>query len=500
MSKRTQKFLHPIDRAASTLILCLGVAIGSIAWAGNTCTGDCPLHAGPRVREFSWEELTLRADDTAFLLTFSRPMDRQSVEKNLTITPPLPGKVSWAGRTLAYTVDAPVPYGVNYKVQLKGAREQFANEEKAGIVMQPFEGTFKSRDRAFAYIGIEGEEQGRLILFNLTADKKTVLTPPNLVVTDFKVYPDREDILFFAVDRRSGEFDLLEQRLYTVATGLGNTQVADPEGVELAIDNRDYQNLQFDLSQDGKTIVVQRINRQDPSDFGLWIQGEKGEIQPLGESPSGDFAIAPDSQTLVSSTGEGMAVLPLDPQSEPIDFLPQFGKVLSFNQDGSAAAMVNFNRDDPKLRYVQSLYLVNNQGIQEKLLDVRGSIINCQFNPIGEKLYCLLAELIGEEQFIEQPYLTVVDLKTAEAQRVMTLPDYRDVQMSLAPDGLGLLFDRVIVDPNFDRNSPLRTNSGDAIASSRLWFLLTPISLDDPDNQPQLEELPLNGLRPRWLP
>jgi hypothetical protein len=42
-------------------------------------------------------------------------MDPVSVEaKPLTLDPPLPGKVSWAGRRMAYTLTEPLPYGESF--------------------------------------------------------------------------------------------------------------------------------------------------------------------------------------------------------------------------------------------------------------------------------------------------------------------------------------------------------------------------------------------------
>lgn len=499
-SQRPPKLIYPIDRVAIALMLILSIAIALMTWGSNSCTGDCWLHAGPRVRQFSWQNKDVSADDTAFLLTFSRPMDRASVEANLDLEPPLPGKISWIGRTMAYTLDAPAPYGINYKLRLKGARERFSATEERGTPILPFEATFSTRDRVFAYIGVKGEEEGRLTLFNLTTEQKTVLTPPNLIVTDFKPYPDREKILFAAVDRRSGIFNPLEQQLYIAPTGLGSSEKSALGSIKLVVDNQTYQNLKFDLSQDGKTTVVQRIHRQNPADMGLWVKRGDAAIQPLNDTPSGDFAIAPDNKTLVAAKGEGVAVFSLDSQEKPLDFLPNFGRILSFNRDGSAAALVSFNQNDPNLRYVQSLYIVNNQGVQRKVADVKGSIISCQFNPPGTTLYCLLTELVEGEQFIEQPYFAAIDLKKSTGLPMMKLPNRRDIQMSLAPDGIGLLFDRVIVDPKLNATAVLRTDSGEAIATSNLWLLITSSSLPDRENPPDLEELPIVGMRPRWLP
>jgi hypothetical protein len=496
---KQQKFLHPLDRVAITSILTLSITIALMTWGSQACTGDCWLHTGPRVRAFSWQNQKVSAEDTAFLLTFSRPMDQESVETHLEIEPPLSGKISWVGRTMAYTLNAPAPYGVDYQLSLKGAKERFTNEEQ-GTPILPFDAQFSTRDRAFAYIGVEGEEEGRLILFNFTREQKTPLTPPNLIVTDFKPYRDRTRVLLSAIDRRSEELNPLEQQLYTAPTGLDSSEKSTLGSVERVVDRKNYQNLAFDLSQDGESIVVQRIHRQNPADVGLWIKRGDQPIERLSDTPGGDFAIAPDSQTLVSGKGEGIALLSLDPNEKPLDFLPKFGRILGFNRDGSAAAMVDFNKNDPNLRYIQSLYLVNNQGTQRKVADVRGSIVNCQFNPAGTTLYCLLTELIEGEQYQELPYFAAIDLEKQQGAPLLKLPDYRDIYMSLAPDGLGLLFDRVVVDPQLEPTAILRTNSGEAIATSDLWLLITPSSLVDQDTSPILEKLPIVGMRPQWLP
>jgi hypothetical protein len=68
-------------------------------------------HSTVRVQSFSWQGNTVGADNTAFVLNFNRPMDPDSIsaDDNLVITPPLPGRISWAGRRLVYTLDAPAP-------------------------------------------------------------------------------------------------------------------------------------------------------------------------------------------------------------------------------------------------------------------------------------------------------------------------------------------------------------------------------------------------------
>ena len=490
-----------IDKISLALIFALSLVIGGLVWGGKACGTDCFMRTSPRVRDFSWQDKQIGAEDTAFILTFDRPVDRASVEENLVIEPPLKGKISWAGRRLAYTLEAPAPYGETYQLQLRGARERFTAEEEAGQFIEPFVGQFSTRDRAFAYIGIQGEEKGRLILYNWIEGTIAMLTPPDLVVVNFEFYPKGDRILFSAAERGSGIDGMRALKLYRVTTGLnsGEKKPSDRPKVELILDNQDYQNNKFDLSPDGRTIVVQRINRKNPTDFDLW------KIEP-GAKPKrlnvrgGDFLIAPDGQALAIAQGEGIGILPLEPGAEPLDFLPKFGKILSFSPDGSAAAMVNFNTDNAQLRYTRSLFYVNNQGIEKELLNIKGSIIDCQFNPAVTHLYCLLTQLLEGEQFREQAYFAQIDLKASKVMPIMALPDYRDMHISMAPDGVGILFDQAIAADTPEITDPLTTNAGEAIVGGRLWLLI-PGSANSPhSSQPHLEELPLAGFRPQWLP
>jgi dipeptidyl aminopeptidase/acylaminoacyl peptidase len=486
-------------------MLLLTVLIGLLLWRGE--------HTAPRVREFTWQDKQIGTEDTAFILHFSRPMDQDSVRDNLRISPPLQGKVSWAGRRMAYTLNVPAPYGTVFQLELQGARDRFTGADSSRTALQPFQGRFRSRDLAFAYIGVEGEEEGRLVLYNLTQQKKEVLTPKDLTVIEFEPYPLGDRILFAATPRTAQPQGILEQQLYTVTTGIyiqppvqldepgaaAPAAVASPEpmgAVKLVLDSGVYQTLKFDLSADGRIIVVQRVNRNDPADFGPWILREGEPPQPLKGEPGGDFLVAPDSNTLAISQGQGLAILPLQPDAKPLDFLPRFGMILSFSSDGTQATMVKFNSDRTR-----SLFLVNNQGKETELLKTTGSILNTQFDPTKQTLYCLLTELITEgDLYQEHPYLAAIDLKTSKITPLLLLPNQRDIQISLSPDGLAFLFDQTdnSTRRNLEAAEPGQNQQGKAIATSRLWFM--PIDPANPTAKAEPEQLPLSGLRPRWLP
>ncbi|BFM39344.1 hypothetical protein [Synechocystis sp. LKSZ1] len=496
----------PIDKAALTLIGLLSTAIAIFVGGHWSCQNNerCWLANRPHVQDFTWQNQTLGAKDRAFIVTFDRPMNRQAVEQALQISPLLPGKISWVGRKLAYTLEQPIPYGEEYTLKLSKATEYSAGPNRDHLPMKPFVGQFRSRDRAFAYIGTQGIEQGRIIYYNLTHQRKTILTPPDLTVVDFKFYDQapgtdsvQERLLFSAADRSLGFDGLRQLQLYSTPVLETVPEQALPEPL-LILSNEGFQNNQFDVSADGKTIVIQRVNRSNPADFDLWMLRGQEPPQRL-KVPGGDFKIAPDSQSLAVARGEGIGILPLQAEAKPIDFLPKFGQLLSFSPDGTAAAMVNFNMDNAKKRYQRSLFYVNNQGLQRELLSTEGSVLNCQFNGTNQLLYCLLTNLLPGELYQEQPYFAQINLKTGKVIPLAVLPEYQDIKVSLSPDSLALLFDQVVTDPRPDSQNSLSTDSGANVVGGKLWLLILP-PINNPQAQAELKALPLEGIRPRWAP
>jgi len=501
-----RRFPQPLDRVAILLMMGLSVLIGLLLWSGD--------HTAPRVRDFSWQGKQVGAEDRAFILTFNRPMDRASVQSNLQIEPPLPGKISWAGRRMAYTLTRPAPYGTSYQLQLEGAQDRFSGNESEASLIEPFLGHFTTRDRAFVCLGVEGADAGRLILYNLTQQQKTVLTPPELVVAEFEPYPQGDRILFSATDRAAQNRGSFDPKLYTVSTGIAlnspeqTIKQVPASKVKLVLDNRDAQILKFDLSPDGQSIVVQRADRSNLALSTLWLLQEDTSPQLLDSQPGGDFLITPDSNALVIAQGQGLAVLPLKPEvsSRPLDFLPRFGRVLNFARDGSAAAMVKFNPNE-----TESLYLVSNQGVQKELVRTTGSILSAEFSPLNQTLYCLLTQLLPGPEYRERPYIGAINLQTGKLNPLVILPMQRDLQLRLAPDGTSLLFDQIV--STSQKNTKIsQPDQATATTTSKLWLLplqelagSVPATSQGSTQQaptsisPQPQALPIFGAHPRWL-
>lgn len=502
-AERRKKTL-PIDRLAIIVIVFLSLLIALLIWGGKLCGSNCFLHQGPQINYFSWRNRLVGQEDIAFILGFDRPMNRESVTANLNITPPLSGKVSWSGKRLAYTLTEPIPYGEDYTIELSQAKAL------NGDLIQPWKAQVKSRDRAFAYIATSEADKGRLILYNWTTQQQHFLTPENLLVTDFQFSASRDFIVLAAVEKTQPD-NLRHLKLYRVATGLNQSSLDSQ--LELILDDQDYQNNQFDFSADGQKVVVQRVNRSQPTDFDLWLLEIGKKPRPLGLQ-GGDFLIAPDSKTLAVAQGEGISLISLEENAEVSSFLPQFGRLLTFSPDGSAAALVNFNTDNPELRFTRSLFYVNNFGTTKELLNTTGSILGCQFNPHATYLYCLLTELITGESYLETPYFAAINLENNQFIPLLKLPSYQDIHLSMSPDGLGILFDQVITSNQEQSLSDmfksitdsesveplLRTESGAEIIGGNLWLLITPPSNLVDSTDVSLEELPFSGWTPKWAP
>ena len=464
----------------------LGLALATLIllWSGDRTL--------PQVREFNWQNQNIGADDIAFTLSFNRQVDRPSVEQQLKIQPPLPGKTSWAGSKMAYTLTNPAPYGGQYTVDLQGAREAIGG--KRGKEIMPFQGQFRTHDRMFAYIGTSKQDRGRLVIYNFKTQTPTVITPANLVVTDFKVDRNSEKIVFSAADAiaiTNRQPTISTQQIYSVTTGINRRPPFVPPGkLELVLDSREYQNIKFDVSPDGKKLVVQRVSNKNPSDFALWIVHLDKSSPPSKLKQSGDFVITPDSSQVAAAVGQGVSIFPLTPDTgTSLDFLPKFGNVLSFTPDGTKAAMVKYNGN-----FTKSLFVVTNQGTEQEVLKTNGSIWDAVFAPSKDLIFCLATELqTKNKESREQPYLTAIDLKTKKVIPLMLLPIQQGIQMSLSPDGLALMFDQI---DRGENTNQLIQGQGNGV----LWLLPIPPNIRELTAAVQAEELPLPGWHPRWLP
>jgi hypothetical protein len=484
--KRLRRF--DVTILAAMLLLSLLIAL---VWLG----GD---RVNLRVTQFSWADRVIGVGDRAFELSFNRPVDRESVKKSLSIVPSLAGKTSWTGKTLVYTLSELPLYGNNYQLKLAGAKK--LNSDRA---METYTSSFKSRDRAFVYLGLADKERGRLMLVNATQKSKTPLTPRDLIVTNFKIYPDGDKILFSAFTKGSRNPGIETQQLYTVTTGLQyQTSEKKPRiaRIERFLEAKDYQNRQFDLSANGKAIVIWRVNRKDATDSGLWAISEGGQPRALGIPANNNFIVAPDGNTVAVAQRDGIAIVPLTQGGGASKFLRGYEAIVGFSQDGSQKLLVRDNQD-----YTRSLVLLDRDGTTKELFQTLAPVINCAWEPREERLlYCLKIGLVQRGEAVQQEaFLAATDLKTVQEVAVLVLPNYQDVQMSMSPDGVALLFDQIAT-TTATGNTEIKSDRNDAIVDASLWLLPLPeLAIVQANTKPPKvlpEELDYPGYKPHWIP
>ncbi len=499
--------LSQLDRAALTLMGIL-MALTVILLA----VGD---RSAPYVREFSWANRPIGAEDNAFALRFSRSMDRPKVEAKIQvksdpsnpqsafqpISQVMPGKISWSGKKMLYTLNSPVPYGKSYELRVQNVTAASNDGKPIGKEITPFIQAFNSREKMFGYIGTAGTNRGRLMIQRLSQPSETpqkspapvAITPPEYLVKDFRFTPGGEGVFFSALLASNGNQLLSRQKIYR--TPVQNLS-KNPEP-KLVLDSNEYQNIRFELSNDGKILVVHRVGVKNPSDFGIWvIDAQQGTIlQRI--SQGGKFTITPDSASIAVSEGQGVALKPLVPGTDSTEFMAKYGQLLSFSPNGVAAALEKYNDDSSR-----DLFLVTNQGVEKKLLNVKGEIQATQFSADARTLYAITAEFppgIAENEnladtgkYSAQPYLMSIDLTTFKSESLAKLPQQQDIALSLSPDGRSLLLDQVLTGGASQKI--LTAADGQPIERGMISML----DLSQPKAKPEL--LPITGFNPRWAP
>ncbi|MFM1842965.1 MAG: hypothetical protein RLZZ490_1703 [Cyanobacteriota bacterium] len=480
------KKLSLFDQTVMAIALILAMLIAVVLMRGN----QSPL----RVTYYSWQNSNIGAQTQRLMMRFSHSINPTEIEENLTIDPPLPGTTSWQGREWFYTLSEIPRYGTNYQLTLNLAGKNTA------LQAQDFNSLITSRARALVYIGLNDQERGRLVLYDITnpqKPQKIILTPKDLTIRQFQIYPQGDRILFTAVDptRRNPQ-----QQLFTVTTGIDNNNTQAkilPGKLERLLENQDYDNQQIILADNGNGVVLNRQNRQNPADSGLWVLPVNGGPRPLGIQ--GDrFIVSPQGDRLAVSQEGGVAIIPLQVAAGASQLLAGMAEALAFSPNGDRLLVTQQNLD-----YSYSLLLYDLPSrTQQEIIRGLYPILDCQFDPRHQHTaYCLRADYVQQAsgEITEEPYLALVDLQTLQSRPLLALPNYPEVDLSIAPDGLALIFDQVAT-TNPLSPSDILTQSQKAITDGRVWLLSLPEDLAIGANAEVSPQELTPGYAPQWMP
>lgn len=480
------KKLSLFDRTVGAIAIILILLIAVVLLRGN----QSPL----MVTQYSWRNTNIGAQTQALTMTFNHPIDPGEIKAGLTIDPPLAGKAIWQGRRWFYTLTDIPRYGTNYQLTLP------LPAMVRGQGRQDFTSLITSRARALVYIGVAGEERGRLILYNITnpqQPQKIILTPKDLTVRQFQIYPQGDRLVFTATDptRRDGQ-----QHIFTVTTGINNLNTQTkilPGKLEKLWEDQDYDNQRIALAANGEVLVIARENSQNPADAGLWVAPRGDSPRPLGIKAD-RFIVEPNGNFLAVAQDGGVGLIPLTPNAGAPQFLAAMEQALDFSADGKQLLLSQQNPDFSHSLIIYDLQERTNR----KVLQGPYPLLSCRFDPRSQpRAYCLQADFIQREgePVQPEPYLAVVNLIDGQARPLLALPNYPEVDLTIAPDGLGLMFDQVATGPSLG-SSDLLTNSQRAIVDGRIWLLPLPGDLAaEIDTDPTPQELTA-GFAPLWMP
>jgi hypothetical protein len=156
---------------------------------------------------------------------------------------------------------------------------------------------------------------------------------------------------------------------------------------------------------------------------------------------------------------------------------------------------MKFNPDGTR-----SLVLVTSQGVQKEILKTRGYLLETQFGPKNQTVFCLYTQANGASSSTLQ--ISMIEVATGRQTTLKQFPYQTSGHMSLAPDGSALLFDEVKAS-EVTTTSILRNQLGQAIAQSTVWHLplnptMSASRLQFAAQKPV--KISQSGIQPHWLP
>jgi dipeptidyl aminopeptidase/acylaminoacyl peptidase len=363
-------------------------------------------------------------------------------------------------------------------------------------------------EKMFGYIATDGENRGRLMVQKVGEAKSNTVSPAGFLVKDFRFLPNSQAVLFAAVPVTKDIAQISSPQIYQTNITNGSPK--------LVLDNKEYQNIKFEITPDGKIMVVHRVSSKNPGEFGIFAIDIETSKTLQRVSQGGSFAITPDSTAIAVSEGDGVTIKPFKDGSKFANFSNKFGRILSFASNGSAALLEKYNDN-----YTRDLFIVSDKGVEKKLLTVSGEIQAAQFTADGQGVYGIVAELAsipkphnhdhdnhqdGDEEeeaadtvgYNSQPYLVAIEVATAKSTKLYKLHQQQGISMTLAPDGRSLIYDQVTTEKGTGTTQRLTAPDGQSITQSKLWMMPLPETINKVTTNNTPQDLKLAGYNPRW--
>ena len=423
------KSSNKLDRLFWILFFIFSLLIGILLIRGD--------QTYPKVIASNLEQEVLPLSTNQIVLTFNRNMDRASVEEHFLIEPDMQGKFSWIGKKMAYSFTDGLEAGQSLKINLVNAADE------QGVIMgEVYEANYTTADQHLYFVGVLESQSDRLVQYSFNSKKSEILSPENLIIKDFKVHPHQKLVYLFGRENGANQQreDLYQLNLET-------------EAIEKIVDGKKEFIFSFDLSPDGKILLVRKgiLNEFDQSSLvdpgRLWIfdiESQSWSEFWNKEIYGSEFFFSPDSNYLVGRLISGdITILPIQEDPDKVVYLQNYAGSYNLSPDGSKLVFVDF--EDPFSP--NNLLLRGTDGETKELVSGKGQIQFPIFNRAGDSIYFLLSQ--AGDDFEETGLLQInpyhlyrYDLEENKLLQLTTDEKFFEGFFHLSSDGKKIAFER----------------------------------------------------------
>ncbi len=454
------------------------------------------LNAPPRVLGYQLLLPSQGSTLTQIVITFNRPMDRHSVEGGFEITPQVSGKYSWSGRSFVFTPDETLQYDQHFEVKLSAN----AVDEDGRHLSEDMRYVFNTPQLQFVYVGVDGDEAGRLVLSDFDGKERDILTPEGLHIDKFAVTNDRHEIYCLGYT----EIVATNHRdeLYTF-----NLQTKE---FHQLTDDANFLNKDFFLDPTGKHLLLSRVQ---VSPAGVYLTKQEAWIASTSDNVFHKFLNGDAvGTTMFSPDGSYILYKNLDGNYEvaKVDAQDDKASVFVGNYDDSYGfhpfkPLLIFNRYDTTDLFSMNnfMFLFSGNGSVQKIdFQQPGLSRDTVFLPNGKGFVTIFSK--KDEAFDDKDsfyplrifHVYYYDLERQTMEQLTSDMDFSEEGQAISPDSRYVLFQRyetfgpdVVIDPAY---RSVTDSLGNVQSGGEIWRM-------DLQTE-QLVKLPMKGTDLEFLP
>lgn len=390
-------------------IMIMSVFIGLLLLLGD--------HGTPRVQYLGGGALSPQKGQ--FLFRFSRLMDEKSVEQGFTIKPNLPGKMSWSGRTFAYTPDKSIAYAETYTITFSGALDRDHRSMPQSSWKIP------TTPVAFAYLGSTGSDGGRIVLHATDGSNHRIVTSDLLLVQSFEVSLDGQYIAYLAATKGTDLQDRKSFHLHVLHLADNTDQVVVTDN------NWILDNLRWLPDSSGIGFTYVNFSGTQEGIELYTLSNNKLQAVAVGKARAYPYYFSPDSSQLAYIDTNGALILGTIPDGNGSLVATTFTEMSGFDPVGKYLAYIA-PRSVSTFDLTNIPILMGNNGEEMKIPVPPSSNFDLQFIPETSKIVWTLEKAVGS---IRDDHLFIYDYQSKALKQLTAEDAATDLVPTPGPDG-----------------------------------------------------------------